>query len=250
MIILDDISDTLWQIPIWQIPSSQNIQLTHTLLLLVYFTYIAARYIKDEIVIQKQNVFEGVILILLACALKIFETGHLGTVALCFFLYFASTRYRYKPLSTEGKAILITGRWSIHNWFCLFVCLFCCFTSQAMAMAGRSVHLTTLFFLGKLEQAVNQYFVHIISLVTDNNPSWISRREENDRKNCFIINLHESKWPGRDRTSYPWICSETRICYQTLYKLRYVARYSITDEKINKKNTALLKQHFKGFIEV
>ena len=27
------------------------------------------------------------------------------------------------------------------------------------------------FFLGKLEQAVNQYFVHILSLVTDNNPS-------------------------------------------------------------------------------
>ena len=28
-----------------------------------------------------------------------------------------------------------------------------------------------LFFLGKLEQAINQYFVHILSLVTDNNPS-------------------------------------------------------------------------------
>ena len=27
------------------------------------------------------------------------------------------------------------------------------------------------FFLGMLEQAVNQYFVHILSLVTDNNPS-------------------------------------------------------------------------------
>ena len=37
-----------------------------------------------------------------------------------------------------------------------------------MVMAGRSVSLTTLFFLGKLEQAVNQYFVHILSLVTDN----------------------------------------------------------------------------------
>ena len=43
--------------------------------------------------------------------------------------------------------------------------------STAMVMAGRSVHLTTLFFLGKLEQAVNQLFVHMLSLVTDNNPS-------------------------------------------------------------------------------
>ena len=54
-----------------------------------------------------------------------------------------------------------------------------------MVMAGRSVHLTTLF-LGKLEQAVNQYFVHILSLVTDNN----SRREENDHRNYVMINLH------------------------------------------------------------
>ena len=39
-----------------------------------------------------------------------------------------------------------------------------------MVMSGWSVHLTTLF-LGKLEQAVNQYFMHILWLVTDNNPS-------------------------------------------------------------------------------
>ena len=39
-----------------------------------------------------------------------------------------------------------------------------------MVMVGRSVHLTT-FFLGKLEQAFNHYFVHILSFVTDNNSS-------------------------------------------------------------------------------
>ena len=38
-----------------------------------------------------------------------------------------------------------------------------------MVMAGQSVNLTTLF-LGNIEQAVNQYFVHILSLVTDKNP--------------------------------------------------------------------------------
>ena len=46
-----------------------------------------------------------------------------------------------------------------------------------MVMGGGSVHLTSLFSLGKLEQAVNQYFVHILSLVTDN------IREDNDRRN-------------------------------------------------------------------
>ena len=42
--------------------------------------------------------------------------------------------------------------------------------STAMVTAERSVHLTTLF-LSKLKLAFNQYFVHILSLVTDNNPS-------------------------------------------------------------------------------
>ena len=64
----------------------------------------------------------------------------------------------------------------LHSCICIIVIFFVCFValrpkSTAKVMAGRSVHLTTLFFLGKLEQAVNQYFVHILSLVTDNNPS-------------------------------------------------------------------------------
>ena len=49
----------------------------------------------------------------------------------------------------------------------IFVCFDAlCPKSTAMVMAGWSVHLTTLFFLGKLEQAVDQYFVHILLLET------------------------------------------------------------------------------------
>ena len=55
---------------------------------------------------------------------------------------------------------------------CLFVCLFCCFTSQVNSYGhGGSVSSPNHIFLGKLEQAVHQYFVHILSFVTDNNPS-------------------------------------------------------------------------------
>ena len=100
----------------------------------------------------------------------------------------------------------------------LHFCLFCCFTSQVNSY-GHGVTVSShnhTFFLGKLEQAVNQYFVHILSLVTDNNPSgMISEREENDRRNYFMINLHDCMGPGRDRTRDPWICSQTRICCQT-----------------------------------
>ena len=56
------------------------------------------------------------------------------------------------------------------GFVCLFVFVALRPKSTAMVMAGQSVHLTTLF-LGKLEQAVNQNFVHILSLVTDKNPS-------------------------------------------------------------------------------
>ena len=53
---------------------------------------------------------------------------------------------------------------------------------------------------------------------------WFSRTEENDCRNYFMINLHESMGPGRDQTSDPWICRQTRICCQTHYWLRYAAR--------------------------
>ena len=42
--------------------------------------------------------------------------------------------------------------------------------STAMVMADGQFTLPH-FFLGKLEQAVSKYFVHILSLVNDNNPS-------------------------------------------------------------------------------
>ena len=46
-----------------------------------------------------------------------------------------------------------------------------------MVMPGWSVHLTTLFFLGKLEQAVNKYSMHILLHVTDNNPARMNQRK-------------------------------------------------------------------------
>ena len=41
-----------------------------------------------------------------------------------------------------------------------------------------------------------------------------------------MIKLQESMGPGRDRTRDPWICSQTRICCQTRYRLRYAARWT------------------------
>ena len=53
---------------------------------------------------------------------------------------------------------------------CLFVLLL--YVPSQQLWSWRDGQFTyPHFFLGKLEQAVNQYFVHILSLVTDNNPS-------------------------------------------------------------------------------
>ena len=41
-----------------------------------------------------------------------------------------------------------------------------------------------------------------------------------------MINLHESMGPGWVGTGLdPWICSQTWVCCQTCYQLRYAARY-------------------------
>ena len=66
--------------------------------------------------------------------------------------------------------------------------------------------------------------MHILSLLIDNNPSWMIHLA--GHRNYFMINLQESMGPGRDRTLDPWICSQTRICSQTCYRLCYAARYN------------------------
>ena len=61
-----------------------------------------------------------------------------------------------------------------------------------MVMLGRSVHLAKLFSWASLTKQL-----HILSLVTDNGPSCISGREENGRRNYFMINDPESMGSGR-----------------------------------------------------
>ena len=103
-------------------------------------------------------------------------------------------------------------------WLMLRLFVLLLYVPSQQLMSCRDRQFTWLrFFLDKLEEAVNQYFVHILSFVTDNNPSWMIQRKGG-------INLHRSMGPGRDQTCDPWICSQTHICCQTRYRLRYAAR--------------------------
>ena len=65
------------------------------------------------------------------------------------------------------------------------------------------------FFMDKLDKVINQYFVHILSLVNDNNLSWFSWRKETDHGNQSMINnLHSSMEPVRARTQGTRFCSQ------------------------------------------
>ena len=90
-------------------------------------------------------------------------------------------------------------------------CFVCCFTSQstAMVMAEWSVHLTTLF-LGKLEQAVYQYFVHKLSLVMPR-----SHIHGSPRRFYYGLNLRDD--PGNAN-----FCSPIRMHYIRMIKYYYV----------------------------
>ena len=88
---------------------------------------------------------------------------------LCFVFVMLSYLYRSLVVTCQEMANLLTLLCVM--FCCVFVtfprgvmgevwfCLFYCFSSQstAMVMVGWSVHLTTLFFMGKLEHAVNQF---------------------------------------------------------------------------------------------
>ena len=53
--------------------------------------------------------------------------------------------------------------------------------------------------LSKLDKGVSQYFIHIISLVTDNN----QQMKDNACRNYYMINFHESMEPVQDQSPNP-----------------------------------------------
>ena len=81
---------------------------------------------------------------------------------------FIITLVFYCHTSSYVSVYLVSGYMSCI--VCLFVLLL--YAPSQQLWSWRDCQFTSQhFFLGKLEQAVNQYFVHILSLVTDNNPS-------------------------------------------------------------------------------
>ena len=90
-------------------------------------------------------------------------------------------KYVYTTWQSSNTVRAVASNWWTHayiTWqsFCLFVLLLYALSQQLWSWQDDQFTYHT-FFLGKLEQAVNQYYVHILSLVTDNNPSWMIQQK-------------------------------------------------------------------------
>ena len=98
-----------------------------------------------------------------------------------------------------------------------YFCSFCCFTSLVNSYDLREMVSSpnNTFFLGKLEQAVNQYFMHILLLVTDNNPSWMIQR-----KGFFFLNYNLRPLKLYNGTFYP-MCVWSFMCSYPVEAITY-----------------------------
>ena len=89
---------------------------------------------------------------------------------------------------------------------------------------GQFTYVTTHFSWASLNKRLTSTLCKYFRLfLTTALLEWFSKGKENDIRNYFMINLHESMGPGWDRTHDPSICSQTRICSQTHYRLPYMA---------------------------
>ena len=98
------------------------------------------------------------------------------------------------------------------------VCLFCCFTSQVNSYGhGGTVsspnHTFSWASFNKHLTSTSCTYFHLY--LTTTLLEWFSRREENDRRNYFMINLHESTGPGWDSISRP-LDSDSHLLPDTL----------------------------------
>ena len=83
--------------------------------------------------------------------------------------------------------LILYNCWLFRHWAQCFVCFVALRPSQQLWSLRDCQFTWPHFFLGKLEQAVNQYLVHILSLVAENNPAWMVHSAEGRRMTTKII---------------------------------------------------------------
>ena len=114
----------------------------------------------DDTIFFKINVFKN--LFLNTISVFVILSGLIWVQTVC-------KEYKQTTLAAKG---VFNHAFQLGQMSCLFVLLLYVPSQQLWSWRDGQFTLPR-FFLGKLEQAVNQYFVHILSLVTDNNPSWM-----------------------------------------------------------------------------
>ena len=94
--------------------------------------------------------------------------------------------------------ISLTMGATLDSWVCTEFCLFCCFTSQinSYGHGGTVSSPNHTFSWASLNKQLTSTSCPYFSLVTEKTLlEWFLKREENDRRNYFMINLHTTR-PG------------------------------------------------------
>ena len=117
---------------------------------------------------------------------------------------------------------------------CVDFCLFCCLTSQVNSYGHDGTvkspnHTFSWASLNKqLTSTLCTYFGLQLTTLLD----WFSKREENDRRNYFMINLHESMGPGIKLASVAWHVTD---CATRSGKLCVLRKCTVHFEKLPQK---------------
>ena len=105
----------------------------------------------------------------------------------------------YQPIGITINEWMDLPTWVANGNLQIYVCLVLCVPVNSYGHVGMVNSANQIFHWQAWLCGSNQYFVHIhvLSLVTDNIPSWISRWEENGHRNYFRNNLEPRKyWTG------------------------------------------------------
>ena len=132
-----------------------------------------------------------------------------------------STSSQYNKYSPIVLQIYLTVWQVVHSYFFL-ICLILYISVNSYGHVKTVWVHQPHFFLGKLDKAVNQYFMHILSLATDN-PSWIKRKKKNDRRNYFMTIISMKVLMGSARIELPSAGSALRLTTDCANRLLYGA---------------------------
>ena len=140
-------------------------------------------------------------------------------------VYFLTFRQSSTHLISQGSRVVVCT-YAIVKYIviCLFVLLLYILSQQLWPWWDGQFTKPHYFFWASFGKRLTSTLCIYFRLELTTLLECFSGREENDPRNYFVFNLHESIGPGQDQACDPWISSQKRMCSQARYQLRYAAK--------------------------